>query len=324
MVFCCKITIGDLTLDSASEIEINKTWKKFTQTANIKIPRNLYFQKGNQVFKIENLKDFIKRGDKVKIELGYNTQLMTEFEGYVSRTPTMSIPYEIECEDEMWLLKNKIVSVHIQDATVKQILQKTVPEYAVSCIDELYGDFSMNEVTPVKIFNELRLKSGLYTFFRQKRLVCGVPYSDKSISTHIPTYTMGKTIIESDIRLDRDEYTKLKVYGSSVKANGEIRRFNKGEEGGTRIVLHFDLELTHEELKKAVEDKYSFNRTLGNVSGSIKTFGFPFVEHGQVIRYLDEIKEKIDEKLFIDEININVSSTIGYKKTIVVGKIQTA
>lgn len=324
MVFCCKITIGDLTFDSANEIEINKTWKKYTQTAIIKLPRNMYFIKGNQSTKIDNLKDFIKRGDKVKIELGYNRELMTEFDGYVSRTPNMSIPYEIECEDEMWLLKNKIVSVNIQDATVKQILQKTVPEYAVSCIDELYGDFSMNEVTPVKIFNELRLRSGLYTFFRQKRLVCGIPYSDKLVSEHIPTYTMGKTIIESDIRLDRDEYTKLKVYGSSKFKGGIEIRFDKGEEGGTRIKIHFDYELTREELKKAVEDKYSFNRTLGNVSGSIKTFGFPFVEHGQVIRYLDEIKEKIDEKLFIDEININVSSTIGYKKTIIVGKIQTA
>lgn len=325
MVFCCKITIGDLTFHSANEIEINKTWKKYTQTAIIKIPRSMYFRKGNQSVKIEKLKDFIKKGDKVKIELGYNMILRTEFEGYVTNTPTMSIPYEIECQDEMWVLKHKFVSVNIEDATVRQILQAAAPGYAVSCADEFYGDFSMVNTTSVKIFDELKKKAGLYTFFRGKRLVCGIPYSDKLVSTIIPTYAIGKTIIETDIQFKYDEDTLIKVYGSCRdQSTGYVTRFNLGEDGGTRINLHFDYKLTLDELKKAVKDKYSFNKKMGNVSGSIKTFGFPYVDHGQVVRYLDKIKEEIDEKVFIDEININVSSTIGYKKTITFGKIQTA
>lgn len=325
MVFCCKITIGKFTFDSANEIEINKTWKKFTQTARIKIPRKLNYIEGNTSYPIERLKDFIKKGDKVKIELGYNRELMTEFEGYVISTPTMNTPYEIECEDEMWLLKNKTVSVHIEDATVRQILQACSPEYNIYCVDEFYGDFSLGEVTPVKIFNELKKTKGLFTFFREKRLVCGIPYSDKLISELIPTYTIGKTIIETDIKFKYDEDTPIKVYGSSKDpTTGRTYRFDFGEDGGTRISLHFDNEITLDELKKAVKEKHSFNKKMGNVTGTIKTFGFPFVEHGQTIRYLDAIKEEINEKVFIDEITINVSATIGYKKTIRVGKIQTA
>lgn len=326
MVFCCKITIGNYTFDSANEIEINKTWKKFTQTAIIKIPRKLTYQIGKSLQQrpVENLKDFIKKGDKVKIELGYNRIFKTEFEGYVITSPVMGIPYEIECQDEMWILKNKTVSIHIEDATVRQILQEAAPGYQIDCVDELYGDFSLSEVTPVKVFDELKRTSGLYTFFRNKRIVCGIPYSDKLVSTQIPTYTMGQNIIDTDIQFKYDEEAQIKVYGSSKQNSGILIKFDKGEQGGTRINLHFDHQLTLDQLKKAVEDKYSFNKKMGNVTGGLKTFGLPFIEHGQVVRYVDKIKEEIDEKLFIDEITINVSATIGYKKTLKFGKIQTA
>jgi ketopantoate reductase len=40
----------------------------------------------------------------------------------------------------------------------------------------------MKQTTAVKVFNELQEKAGIYTFFRDGRLVCGKIYSDEKVS----------------------------------------------------------------------------------------------------------------------------------------------
>ena len=105
MVLCAKIKIGNLTFDAFSKVEIKKTWKRFTDTASVSLPKELYYREGDQIKRVERIGDFIKTGDRVEIQLGYNTQLFTEFVGYVCRSPKINIPYTIECEDEMWQLK---------------------------------------------------------------------------------------------------------------------------------------------------------------------------------------------------------------------------
>ena len=324
MVFCCRISFFDneklkYTFYSASEIEIKKSWKKYTQTALIKLPKKLNFIQANQIKEVENLSDFIKKGDRVIIELGYNTILKKEFEGYVSSSIKSAIPYEIECEDEMWKLKQKMVSVHIEDATVRQILQAAAPDYKIYCADELYGDFSQVD-TPVKIFETLRKTLGVYTFFRDKRLVCGLQYVDQLVSDVVPNFVIGENIIDFDIKVSTDENAKVKVFGKSIQNNGSVIFYDKGDEGGVITKLNIDYQLTKEELKKTVEAKYKREIEQGSISGSFKTFGFPFVEHGQKINWYDPIREKIKATYYIDEINIDVSLSNGYKKTIVPGQ----
>src|SRR5690606_1827225 len=120
MVFLCKISIGDFVFHAAHSVEIKSTWRKYTQTATIKIPKAIYYRKGDKLQKVVSIRDTFKTGMPVKIELGYNTKLSTRFTGYISKSPSPTIPYEIYCEDEMWQLKKKEVSVSLKNATVRQ------------------------------------------------------------------------------------------------------------------------------------------------------------------------------------------------------------
>lgn len=309
-----------MVFTAAAEIEIVSTWKKFTDTATIKLPKAMYYRDGDQVKPVTNIKDFVKTGDKVKIELGYNRQLTTQFEGYVARSPRPTIPYEIECEDEMFVLKRKEVSVSIEDATVKQIIQAAAPGYEIDCADEIYGDFSQVETTPVKIFDELRKKAGLYTFFRGKRLVCGLIHSDTKITEVIPNLVFGRNIISSTLQYRTEDDVRIKIYGNSIQPDGTVIRLSVGEDGG-------DIErwnwpgLTKEGLEKLLKKRLEKYKLEGGYSGDVKTFGWPDVVHGQKIRIVDRgIYEQRDSKNYIDEVRINVSPSEGYKQTIIVGK----
>ena len=80
MVPCAEIIIGKLKFTAASEINIKKSWKNFTGTASIKLPKAIYYDDGSGVYKkVKHIGDYIKVGDKVEIKLGYNRQLFTEF-----------------------------------------------------------------------------------------------------------------------------------------------------------------------------------------------------------------------------------------------------
>lgn len=321
MVFCCKITIGEYVFHGVHSLEIKSTWKMFTQTAKILLPKKMYYEKDNQYFPVTQIKEIFKRGDRVRIELGYNNSLDTRFEGYLSRSPRPTIPYELECEDEMWILKQKEVSVNRMSATVKQILQEAAPSYEIICPDEIYGDFSLLQTTPVKIFDELRKKAGLYTFFRGNRLVCGLPYADPNMTETIPTLVFGNNIIESTLQYREPEDCRVKIYGSSVQNNGTVIRVEAGEPGGDIIRKNYDFQLTKEELEIKVKRILETYKTRGGYSGDIRTFGWPVVQHGQKVHILDTgIYEKRDSINYVEEVVIRVSASEGFKQTLVIGK----
>ncbi|CVK17154.1 hypothetical protein Ga0061079_11722 [Apibacter mensalis] len=321
MVFCCKITIGEYVFHGVHSLEIKSTWKMFTQTAKILLPKKMYYEKDSRYFPVTQIKDIFKRGDRVRIELGYNNSLDTRFEGYLSRSPRPTIPYELECEDEMWILKQKEVSVNRMSATVKQILQEAAPSYEIICPDEIYGDFSLLQTTPVKIFDELRKKAGLYTFFRGNRLVCGLPYADPNMTETIPNLVFGNNIIESTLQYRDMEDCRVKIYGSSVQNNGTVIRVEAGENGGDIVRENYGTQLTKEELEIKVKRILETYKTRGGYSGDIRTFGWPVVQHGQKVHILDTgIYEKRDSINYVEEVVIRVSASEGFKQTLVIGK----
>ena len=71
-----------------------------TDSAEIVLPRRIKYFAG------KDLKELLSAGDQVKIELGYDSNLYTEFEGYISLIG-WGVPVTIRCEDEMYNLKRK-------------------------------------------------------------------------------------------------------------------------------------------------------------------------------------------------------------------------
>ncbi len=320
MVFCCKIKIGELIFYSFNRVNIKHSWRTLTDTAVVAMPKRLHYYEGNKLKPIENIRDKIKTGDKVTIELGYNRVLVKQFEGYVARSPQPTLPVQIECEDEMWQLKRKEVSVSIPDATVAQILNAAAPGCKINAIDEFYGDFSMLQTTPAKIFDELKKTAGIYIFFRNGILTAGKVYSDENIPETVANFKFGVNIIDSSLKYVSPEDAKLKIYGSSTQADGSVVREEIGEDGGDIDRITYPSNFSKEKIKKNLEMRYNLKKHNGGYDGTITSFGFPVVQPGQMVRIVDELYEKRDSTHFADDIEITATPDGGYRQTIEVGK----
>lgn len=194
-----------------TEVTVEKSFDNFTQLATVKLPRNLRYQDQN-LYAGEN--PLILRGDKIKIEFGYFPNLTIEFEGYISKVNN-NIPIEIKCEDKMWILKQKIVSkLSYKEVTLKtllkQIIGDTVP---YTYIDADLGKIRITEASVGVVLNKLRSEYGLYSFFKNGILRCGLPYYPDEATEH--TFLFEKAIIqsESDLEYLRSEDVKIKIKG---------------------------------------------------------------------------------------------------------------
>jgi hypothetical protein len=322
MIPCAEITIGKLKFTAASEINIKKSWRNFTDTALIKLPKAIYYSDENGILKpVEHLGNFIKVGDKVEIKMGYNRQLFTEFIGYVARSPRIAVPYELICEDEMWQLKRKEVNVSIENATVRQIVEAVAPGYELDCIDEIYGDFSMKRTTAVKVFNELQEKAGIYTFFRDGRLVCGKIYLDEKVTRKQPVFEYCENIIDHNLQYIYPDEAKIKLYAKSKNKDGSYTHVEVGEDGGD--IEHWEvpaMDMKEKDLKTMAENRLKNVKRFGGYKGTITSFGWPRVEHGQVVQVVDKKYEERNTKNFADEVEISLTASGGYRRTTDIGK----
>ena len=76
-----KISIGNYNLKMIESVNIKRSVESLADTATITLPATVFN-------KALNIDEKIKRGDAVKIELGYDDKLKSEFEGYLESITT--------------------------------------------------------------------------------------------------------------------------------------------------------------------------------------------------------------------------------------------
>lgn len=215
------------TMDFVNEITIKTSWYNTTNTAKVIMPKNVYVQtpNGNKAWESTNIyagsdvPPIFLRGDKIKIELGYYyenasgnmvTETNNEFEGFISKV-NPKIPMEIDCEDNMWLLKqalcpNKVfpnfkstdsavpstqynttqIIRYLLDNAIpnpgnpylKDVILPTIKNFNVvdgvgesEMVTTNVGDFRTQNETIAQVLNRLRKDYKLECFFRGNDLI---------------------------------------------------------------------------------------------------------------------------------------------------------
>lgn len=83
---------GEIIIRKCNSVRIESSWELLTDTATIVLPRNV------RDFDKLNVKQVFKKGDPVQIYLGYDENLLLEFEGFISEV-SADIPIKIKCDD---------------------------------------------------------------------------------------------------------------------------------------------------------------------------------------------------------------------------------
>lgn len=301
--------------DFVNSVEINSSYENFTDTAKIVLPRKLSFE-GKDLFSGANA--LFKRGDQVKIELGYYPNLVTRFDGYISYV-NGSLPVEIECEDKMFLLKQTTVSKYaVASTSLKDLLTAVLPSnIEFNALDVQLGSFRISNATVSKILDTLKSDYGFYSYFVNGVLHVGFPSNASDTVTE--EFLFEKTIIDdSELKYQLKDEMFIKVVAISMQSDNSKKEVTVGDSDGSQRTFYTyndtDSALNEFANLKLNEIKYT------GYTGSFLTFGEPFVRHGDVAKLSST---KLPERDGNYEI-VGVTTTFGmdgYRQNIQLGTI---
>lgn len=288
----CKIQIGRFFFDFVNELEIESSWDKFTDTAVIKLPHKLEFN-GEPLISGENA--LFKRGDEIKILLGYDNNLKTEFEGFVSDV-NPATPMIIMAEDLMWKLKQIEITRSYRSVTLKNLLTDILPAGTkFEAIDVNLGKFRITRANVVEVLEEIKKTYGLVSFVRDGVLYAGLAYQpDLRRSKQLD---LNHEVVDSNqLVFKRKDDVKIKIKAISIQSNNTRLEAEAGDkEGGQRTLTFYNL--TQADLQATANrevNKYKFD----GYRGSLTCFGFPEIRHQDSVRITDpKIPERAGEYL---------------------------
>lgn len=268
-----KVHIGKHTFNGLVEGEITSAWDTFTDTCTLTFPHRLDWDK--------ELKDYIKRGDKVDIHLGYNEDNKLAFTGYI-RSIKASIPVQIELEDTAYLFKRNTTTFSIKDATLADVLDKIVPSHIPIARqpDKLgLAAFRISNMTPAQVLEEVRKNYFQKFWFRDGKLYAGLAYWPETRQTH--KFHFQKNIIKHDLEYLDEDQVKIKLKVISVDKDNKKKEYEYGDpEGEQRTIYYYGK--TKADIDAIAEEEIKRMRYSG-YRGSFTSFGEPYVNHGDEV-----------------------------------------
>lgn len=313
-----RITIGGkIVFDSVESIHIENSTEKISDQAKVTLPRK-FLRKINSTDRTniakDRLLDFIKVGDTIKIEAGYNGDLVTEFEGYITRIGA-EIPIELECEDEMWKLKKMPpVNKLFPNANIKQVVEFLAPGYEVDCkYDAAIGKFAIENLTPYKALLEMKSKGFRFSFINGKIKV--LMNIDPDIQKRHQFNLTRNVRKGGDLKYETKEDRKfwVKAISKQVGTSKEIS-YEFGEKGESERSFTY-LGLTKDQLKIHAENEYA-KLSYNGYGGGFESWCYPRTKAGDSAdltdpNYPDKHRDGI---YYINEVITDINKSDGFKR----------
>lgn len=315
---CSRITFPatdkrqEIKLNFITSVSIQSSWKMLTDTADITLPRKL------KIFQGKSLNEYIRPGDPVKIELGYNRVLLTEFEGYIQRIGR-GIPITLHCEDEMYKLKRKKASYSKRSVKLGELLKDLCGEYEIvtSFGDTELGAVRYADMLVSQILEDVKKKTGLYSYFIGKTLYCGNVYTDK-VQLPETKIHLERNAVSQDLQQTEGDY---EVTALAILKGGKKLEAKAGTKGAETVNLTYndkDKTVTVEVLKEFAE-RYYEGLKKQKYKGGIELFGIPAVTFGQVIDLKSDITPEMDGKYYIEKVTKEFSDNATYRQKVELG-----
>lgn len=233
----------------------------------------------------------LRRGDAVKVWLGYDGELKLRFIGQVQEVSAKT-PTTLTCIDGMMKLQQLAsVKSSYRSCDLKQLLDEQirgVVEYELSGTVNI-GQYRVTATTVAGVLRDLKENYGVTSAFvvadgRELLKVWTVYPGMRELAGR---FEEGKNIISNQLTYRRAADIQVKVTGVSIQADGSRISYTEGE-GEQREIYRYGLSLA--ELKAAVRDEIERLKWDG-LSGSFVTFGEPEVEKTDVVELKTESVE---------------------------------
>lgn len=271
---CAKIEIkGDRAwlFDFVNAVEITRDTEKLTTEAKITMPKKVKWDKADKIP--------VKRGDSVKISLGYDDNLQTAFVGYV-RDVGFKTPIVITCEDEMFKLKQMPTKKKAyRSVSLETLLKDQGIGYRLNIMGEqALGAYRVTADTVAALLGKLS-EQGIRSFFRYEDdtpvLYCGVLFERDTRPAQV--FKTGLNIIsDQSLQQQKAENMRLRVKAVSLMPDNKKIKVEVGDADGEHRTLH-TYNKTESELKAWAEQEIKRLKRDG-LTGSFTTFGHTLVD----------------------------------------------
>lgn len=291
-------------------VKIESSWKMLSDTASIRLARNVsYFDK-------LNVNEVFRAGDPVTIELGYNGFYVKEFEGYITRV-SAGIPIIIECEDEMYKVKQIPVNISLKKTTLQNLLETIVPGYSMDALEIEIGAQRFAKTTVGKVLEYLKQDYSLYSYMKDQQLVVGKIYQD---DTNNPiTLHLEKDVAENALNYLKKEDVNIKITAVSTLVDGKKVKITIGDKDGEeRQLSYYGIELEAELTKLAEADLKKYK--VDGYDGSIETFGDPFIKHGDKINLKSDLYPDREGLYYVEAVTTTFDDSPMYHRDVTLGE----
>lgn len=256
-----------------AEIEIECSVDNLVDTATITLPEAV-------MNKVVDFQSKIKRGSFVSIQLGYDGDLKTEFEGYVQEITTNDSTLRIICEDALFLFRKSVPDVELKPSSLKNIAQYLItnidPSFTLSCDFEIsYEKFVIHQATGYDVLKKLQeeTKANIYFDTRNKVLHIHAPYVEIG---GVVKYSMQRNIEKSSLEYKRAIDNKVEVTVESIDSKGKVKSIVAGTTSGNKITLKVG-PMSEADMQKVAEAALIKN-SFDGYSGSFDGWLIPFVQ----------------------------------------------
>ncbi|WP_208734160.1 hypothetical protein [Sphingobacterium siyangense] len=239
----------------------------------------------NRVLQIEGK---IKRGSKVVIQLGYDNELVNEFEGYVEKI-TNDGSLVIHCEDSLFLFRVSVPDVQLKPTSVKKIAEYLIAHidksYKLSCDYTInYEKFTIHQATGYDVLKKLQeeTKANIYFDSQAKVLHIHPPYIEKAGSV---VYSMSRNIEKSSLEYKQAIDKKIEVTVESTDTKGKMKSITVGTTGGDKQT--FKVGPMSEQDMRSVAKAALLRGSYDGYEGSFDSWLIPQVAPGYSAKIVD-------------------------------------
>jgi hypothetical protein len=310
-------------------VEITRSVEQLSDTATITLPGSVF----NKALEIE---DKIKRGNTVKIELGYNADmttttpappkegnsaLVTEFEGFIESIETNDGSITIKCEDAIYQLRQPVADKELINPDVSDVLNYVLAQiegYTLSCDYQFkYDKFTILSNTAYKVVKQIQEETKANVYLKGNVLHVHPQYKE---IFGLAEYSFQHNIESSELEYRNADDKKTEVIVEGKSKDGKVIRETAGEKGGDTITIKIDGVSDPASLKNMAEEQLKVKSYTG-YSGSFTGWLIPYCDAGYKVTISDEDYEYKSGTYYVLEVVTNFSKAGGSRQIKIGSKI---
>jgi hypothetical protein len=284
-----QIEIGDYFLGFLDNVDIHRSVDLLADTCSIKLPATIN-NKAIKADRVNEIEGKIKRGDKIKVYLGYDKDFFTEkdtpeFEGYLLNINTDDGSIVLNGEDDLFLMRKPVKDKQFKNTGLKQIAEYLIAEtkcgLLLNCSFTLqYDKFVISKATGYDVLKKLQEESKGNIYIKKNAAGVGVlnihpPYIEKHGYVE---YSFQKNIEKSDLKYKSAEDKRLEIEVENTGKDGKKITVVSGTTGGDKVTIK-GYGLSAAAMQQLADAEYR-RRLYNGFEGSITTWLIPYVEPG--------------------------------------------